>query len=267
MYKLSQVLGIVGVTKGTIFEWERKGYIPEPERQSNGYRIYTEEMLEKIIYYKDNHTRPSPPHKRCFSKEQLEEMYYNKEMSLIQIAKELKTSCSVIASYMDTYEMPRRSISISMKMYSADNDNSFQDKKHTEETKKLLSNIAKGAGRFKGINNPMYGKSGPMAPNWKGGKSKDSALFWGSSEWKNLREEVFARDDYTCQECNDSSGGNLNAHHIKRRVDYPGLALDKNNCITLCESCHDKVSGKEIEFEQHFINVLIFQGKIKSDTL
>lgn len=34
-----------------------------------------------------------------------------------------------------------------------------------------------------------------------------------NDEW---REKVFERDNYTCQDCGDNTGGNLNAHHKKQ---------------------------------------------------
>jgi 5-methylcytosine-specific restriction endonuclease McrA len=52
------------------------------------------------------------------------------------------------------------------------------------------------------------------------------------------REKVYRRDDYTCQNCKDDRGGNLNAHHIYSWSHYPSLRYITNNGITLCERCH-----------------------------
>jgi hypothetical protein len=41
-----------------------------------------------------------------------------------------------------------------------------------------------------------------------------------------------------CKSCGDSTGGNLNAHHIKRFIDI-------SNGITLCDVCHRKVHSNE----------------------
>ena len=68
-----------------------------------------------------------------------------------------------------------------------------------------------------GKNNPNYGKGmhGKNHPNYIDGRT----LLIPSI--RNLREsniwinKIFKRDNYTCQECGDSTGGNLQAHHKK----------------------------------------------------
>lgn len=81
---------------------------------------------------------------------------------------------------------------------------------------------------------PRQTPKGEDSPNWNGGNTKfyktDSGLAW--------RRAVFQRDNYMCQDCGDDTGGNLNAHHIKRRADFPDLELMVWNGITLCQSCH-----------------------------
>lgn len=57
-------------------------------------------------------------------------------------------------------------------------------------------------------------------------------------EWKNKRELILKRDNYTCQIC--GFGLNLEVHHkryIKGR--YPWEYKD-DDLITLCEICHAK---------------------------
>jgi len=57
-----------------------------------------------------------------------------------------------------------------------------------------------------------------------------------NSEW---RKAVFARDNYTCQDCGQI-GGRLQADHIKPYCAFPELRTDINNGRTLCVSCHKK---------------------------
>jgi 5-methylcytosine-specific restriction endonuclease McrA len=59
-----------------------------------------------------------------------------------------------------------------------------------------------------------------------------------SPVYNGWRTSVFKRDNYTCQKCGDSTGGNLQAHHIKHVWTHPYLIFDINNGITLCEDCH-----------------------------
>lgn len=62
-------------------------------------------------------------------------------------------------------------------------------------------------------------------------------------EYKEWRENVFERDNYTCQKCG-RVGGELNAHHIKPFKDYPKLRYEITNGITLCIECHRKEHKK-----------------------
>jgi 5-methylcytosine-specific restriction endonuclease McrA len=63
-------------------------------------------------------------------------------------------------------------------------------------------------------------------------------------EFRNkLQRQVFERDDYTCQIC-DQRGGYLQADHIKSWADFPELRFDLDNCRTLCMGCHYYVTFK-----------------------
>lgn len=64
-----------------------------------------------------------------------------------------------------------------------------------------------------------------------------------SKKYKKWREEVFKRDNYTCQECGQI-GGYLNAHHIKSWAEHEELRYDINNGITLCKKCHRHSKNK-----------------------
>lgn len=76
-------------------------------------------------------------------------------------------------------------------------------------------------------------------PNWKGGVKAESDLIRNSLEYKQWRNNVFNRDNYTCQCCGDSKGGNLEAHHFKNFIDNEDLRFELGNGITLCNECHN----------------------------
>lgn len=59
-----------------------------------------------------------------------------------------------------------------------------------------------------------------------------------------LRKAVLERDNFTCQEC--GSKEKLECHHLKPQCDYPELALDIDNCITLCHECHTKTDSYKV---------------------
>lgn len=76
--------------------------------------------------------------------------------------------------------------------------------------------------------------------NWKGGITPDSKLIRNSNDYKQWRDCVFARDNYTCQ-CCGKAGGKLQAHHLENFADNIDLRFDIDNGITLCFECHSPI--------------------------
>lgn len=106
-------------------------------------------------------------------------------------------------------------------------ENGFYKRHHTKETKLKLRMIA-------------ILRIGEKASNWQGGKTKIMDLLKNSDRYKQWRNNVFLRDNFTCQECGNKKSGNLEADHIKPKCNYPELIFDINNGRTLCKECHIK---------------------------
>lgn len=87
--------------------------------------------------------------------------------------------------------------------------------------------------------NISLSQKGEKAHNWQGGKTEINKRLRRGREFKQWREEVFKRDNWTCQHCKQR-GGRLHPDHIKPFALYPELRFDVNNGRTLCESCHHK---------------------------
>lgn len=103
--------------------------------------------------------------------------------------------------------------------------------KHTKESKAKISKSHKGEGN----------------PSWKGGISSENEKARKNSRFKEWREKVFRRDNYTCQKTK-IKGGELHPHHIKNFAEYPELRYKVENGITLSKQAHDnfhKIYGKK----------------------
>lgn len=133
-------------------------------------------------------------------------------------------------------------------------------KKHSEETKQKM----RESSYWKGKKRPLFteehrekigeaGKGrkqsiesrkkksdalkGDKGGGWRGGITPINAKIRNSLEYKLWREEIFERDDWTCQECK-KRGGKLNADHIKPFALFPKLRFELTNGRTLCTDCH-----------------------------
>jgi transposase len=91
---------------------------------------------------------------------------------------------------------------------------------------------------------------------WKGfSHSAHERLRAGADNWQ-WRLAVFKRDNHTCALCHKRGGQRLNAHHIRLFSKHPKLRFDTKNGITLCESCHQSIRGKEEQYERCFDEIV-----------
>lgn len=114
----------------------------------------------------------------------------------------------------------------------------------TEAHKRKLSESLKGR--------PQPWNSGNNSHFWKGGISELSKHIKVSLLYRNWRESVFKRDDWSCQKCHKRGGRVLHPHHKKsftsilekNKIKTLASAFqceelwNVNNGITLCEDCH-----------------------------
>jgi hypothetical protein len=91
-----------------------------------------------------------------------------------------------------------------------------------------------GIEKNKGENNPNYN---PNLTDKERSRNENRCKHTVYKKWRN---EVFKRDSFICQNCEDSKGGNLNAHHIYNWIDNEELRHVVSNGITLCKKCHIK---------------------------
>lgn len=219
----------------------------------------------------------------------LREKYLQLRWTAKEMAEFAKVSTGTIRSWMGLFGIPSRSTSEALTGRYAGQNAFFYGRKHSATTK---SKISSNHADVSGTNNPMFGKIGYLAPNfhrvksdetrrklsnalrgkprpdlvgvknpfWKGGRTSLLAKIRASASCIEWRDSVYKRDCYTCQECGDDHGGNLNAHHLeplavlldKLSIKTLNEAItcvdlwDTANGITLCKSCHARKHPKRI---------------------
>lgn len=81
-------------------------------------------------------------------------------------------------------------------------------------------------------------------PNWKINRGEVKGRTRPEmTEWRNF---VFNRDKFICQHCK-KTGGKLQAHHKAPYSLFPKLRWEKENGITLCETCHKSLHIASVE--------------------
>ncbi len=194
--------------------------------------------------------------KKGLTKANLINLYVNKGFTIRKCAKIIDVSTSTIMPYFKKYGIETRTVS-----------QANQGRKVWNKGKTGLQ-IGWNKG-IKGSVKPNSGsfKKGQFAqekhPNWKNGSTKINKLIRGnhSPENKKWRDEIFQRDNYTCQLCGKNNVY-LEAHHIKPFAkilkEYKIKTKDQavkcfelwqiENGITLCKKCHrfaHSIEGKK----------------------
>lgn len=182
-------------------------------------------------------------------------LMYSSGMSLSEIGAAKGCHAQTVLNRLKEAGYERRSLSVALN----GRDHTWGDKISEANSGKILSQETKDkiSRSATGRKSPLKGKrkathpdeiktgcSGENHWNWKGGISSENLRLRQSSEYKAWRDEVFKRDDWTCQICG-IRGGYLEADHIKKFSDYPGMRLDVDNGRTLCKNCHKAVTKEQ----------------------
>jgi len=117
-------------------------------------------------------------------------------------------------------------------------------------------------------------KGKKQSPVWIKNKSVSLKKYWDkkgrkndlytrikiSKQYKKWRLVVFERDEFTCQDCGDKRGGNLEADHLISFAflleeggilqNYKGL-WDIDNGKTRCTECHKKTDSYACHLKHH----------------
>jgi len=112
-------------------------------------------------------------------------------------------------------------------------------RKCSEETKRKLSKINLGKKPSTETRLKLSEIMKRKMAKYSNGRTKENIKIRKSVELRLWREAVFARDNWTCQECGER-GGILNAHHIQNFSQHSELRTAIDNGITLCKRCHQK---------------------------
>jgi hypothetical protein len=86
-----------------------------------------------------------------------------------------------------------------------------------------------------------------LTPKSKIKKNTKPKWDYESPKYVEWRSSVFKRDGYTCRICG-KCGGYIEAHHIKKKSEYPSLAFSIGNGITLCKLHHFIITTRETFF-------------------
>jgi len=172
-------------------------------------------------FKKGEHWRKPKPY---WNKNWLYEEYIVKKKSASEIAQEQGCKENNILYFLDKHNIKTRTIS---------------------ETRSIKHWGAVGP------DNPMYGRTGEISPNWKGGITPERQAFYSSKEWCEIVPKVWKRDKATCQKCKHkkSDEDEFHIHHIVS-FEIEELRAVLSNLILLCFDCHNWVHSRQNEEKQ-----------------
>ena len=112
--------------------------------------------------------------------------------------------------------------------------------KHTEETKRKMSETHKKIGTGKWIMGKYNGGRGVNHYRWNLNREKVMNNLRNDGEYKQWVKKVKKRNNNICQLKDENCSGYCIVHHILSWQDYPELRYNINNGITLCQAHHPR---------------------------
>jgi len=93
-------------------------------------------------------------------------------------------------------------------------------------------------------------------------RSEEVKVFYNSKAWEVMREVRLNIDNHLCQDC--YKNGIIKqadvVHHKKELRTHWHLRLNKNNLISLCHDCHNKIHKKKTDKNSCDINKRLTRG-------
>lgn len=90
-------------------------------------------------------------------------------------------------------------------------------------------------------------------------RHKETDPFYLTHAWRALRQKALDRDCGLCVWCRDAGRYTRDrlgrrvpvlatmVHHVKPRKEFPKLALELSNLVSLCDKCHDEAHPEKRE--------------------
>ena len=157
------------------------------------------------------------------TKEELYELYRVQKLSSKEIATMYGVTDGAILYQLKKFNIPSYSLSEAINIYLHEKGGIEK----VRETQSTMENRIKSSCRQHGI----------PVEDFTGFSTTEHHMARNNTYYKEWKDKVFERDNYTCR-CCGKRGGNLNAHHLYNFSEYKDLRYEVSNGITLCEKCH-----------------------------
>lgn len=157
------------------------------------------------------------------TKDIIEDLYFKQHKTSEEIGDIYKLSGNTVINIIRSYgfDIPSRSELMSTYFYEKGGI------EKARETQSTMENRIKSSCRQRGI----------TFEDFDGFSVTEQHMARNNTYYKEWKNKVFKRDNYTCQ-CCGKRGGNLNAHHLYNFSEYENLRYNVDNGITFCEKCH-----------------------------